>query len=334
MRIAINGLGRIGKNFLRTIMLDPVAVQKLDVVVINIGPANIDHVGLLFKYDTIMGHFPGTVMQEGSQLIIDGKEIKIIAELDPLNINWKQYDIDWVVDCSGKFTSRQKAEKHIQAGAKAVLISAPAQGEVTSIVPGVNEHIYDESDTIISLGSCTTNAFLTMLKILYDECGLEHGSMTTVHAYTNSQALLDVDRKDPRRSRAAALNIVPTTTGAAKMVGKIMPELEGKIDAFALRVPVGIVSYLHLVFTSKKKLTTTDINNAFTQSATTTMKGIMDISMEPLVSSDYIGSNYSVVIDGLSTRVIGPMAEVSGWYDNEWGYSMRMKDFLLFVQGV
>ena len=245
MKIAINGLGRIGKNFLRTIMLDPIAVQKIDVVTVNIGPANMEYVGLLFQYDTIMGQFSGTVEQEGTTLIVDGKRIELIAELDPLNINWKEREIDWVVDCTGKFTTRQGAEKHLQAGAKAVLISAPAKGEDVSIVPGVNEQMFQKAkDKIVSLGSCTTNALLTTLKVLHDEFAIEHGYMTSVHAYTNSQALLDVDGKDPRRSRAAALNIVPTTTGAAKLVGKIIPELEGKIDASAIRVPVGIVSLL------------------------------------------------------------------------------------------
>jgi glyceraldehyde 3-phosphate dehydrogenase len=333
MRIAINGFGRIGKSFLRTIMLDPMAARKLDVVVINIGPANIENVALLFRYDTIMGAFPGTVEQKNNCLIIDGKKIEIIAETDPLKISWKDRGIDWVIDCSGKFTSREKAELHLQAGAKSVLISAPAKGEVLSIVPGVNEQNYKLTDKIVSLGSCTTNAFLTMLKVLYEECGLDYAAMTTVHAYTNSQALLDVDCKDPRRSRAAALNIVPTTTGAASMVKKIIPALDGKIEAFALRVPVGIVSYIHLVFTATKKLSVETINNALLEASTTRMKGIMDFSMEPLVSSDFIGSQYSVIIDGLATKVVGPLAEVAGWYDNEWGYSMRIKDFLLFIKG-
>ena len=334
MKIAINGFGRIGKSFLRAIMQDPISVRKLDIVTINIGPASLEHVGLFFKYDTIMGPYAGTVEQVNSTLIIDGKEIEVIAECDPAKIKWSEREIDWIVDCSGKFTTRECAEKHLLAGAKAVLISAPAQGEDVAIIPGVNEQDFNPSkDKIVSLGSCTTNAFMTVLKVLYNECELEHGTMTTIHAYTNTQALLDIDGNDPRRSRAAALNIIPTTTGAAKMVEKIIPELKGKIEVQAIRVPVGIVSLINFVFTTKKKQTSQAINDAFVEAVSTRMKGILDISMEPLVSSDYIGSNYSATLDGLSTQVIGPMAHILAWYDNEWAYSMRLKDFLLFVEG-
>jgi len=334
MKVAINGFGRIGKSFLRTIMQDPMAAQKLDVVTINIGPATMANAALFFKYDTIMGQYPGTVEQDGNILIIDGKEIELIAECDPLKINWKERGIDWVVDCSGQFTTRECAEKHLQSGAKAVLISAPAKGEDVAIIPGVNEQMFNkQKDKIVSMGSCTTNAFMTTLKILNDAFDIQQGVMTSVHAYTNTQVLLDVDRKDPRRSRAAALNIIPTSTGAAAMVEKIMPELAGKITASAIRVPVGIVSLIDFVFTCKKKLSTKDINNAFVEAASTNLKGILDITMEPLVSSDFIGNSYSVVIDSVSTKAMGNMGQVIGWYDNEWAYSMRMKDFLLFVDG-
>ncbi len=329
-RIAINGCGRIAKNFLRAIMLDPVGVRKLNIVAINIGPGCLENVALLMKYDTIMGPFPGTVEQRDNFLIVDGHEIELIKELDPLQINWKKYDIDWVVDCSGKFTTREGAEKHLKSGAKAVLISAPAKGEDVAIVPGVNDYMFNkDKDKIVSLGSCTSNAFFPTLKILNDECGFEYGHMTSVHAYTNSQVLLDVDGQDPRRARAAALNIIPTTTGAAKMVGKVIPELVGKVDATAIRVPIGIVSLLQLTFTSNKKLTVQSINDAFANAAVTNLKGIIDIIMEPLVSSDFAGTDYSITIDGLLTKVMGPLATVSGWYDNEWAYSVRMKDFLL-----
>ena len=332
MNIAINGCGRIAKNFLRSIMLDPVAARNINVVTINVGPGNLEHVALLFRYDTLMGQDPGIVEQKNNTLIIDGHEIEIIAEVDPAKIDWKKRNIDWVVDCSGKFTKREGAEKHIQSGARAVLISSPAQGEDVAIVPGVNDHMFDkENHKVVSMGSCTTNAALPMLKVLHEKCGFEHGFMTSIHAYTNSQPLLDVDGKDPRRSRAAALNIVPTTTGAAKMVGKIIPELEGKVDAIALRVPVGIVSIVYITFTSNKKLTAESINTAFANAAVTNLKGIVDISMEPLVSSDFAGTNYSVIIDGLSTKVGGPLSTVSGWYDNEWAYGVRMKDFLLSI---
>ncbi|MEX0940902.1 MAG: glyceraldehyde 3-phosphate dehydrogenase NAD-binding domain-containing protein [Candidatus Babeliales bacterium] len=332
IKISINGFGRIGKSFLRTIMVDPIALQKIKIVAINIGPGTLKNVALLFKYDTIMGQYSGTVEQKENILIVDGHEIEIIQELDPLQINWKKYDIDWIVECTGQFTKREEAQKHLKSGAKSVLISAPAHDEDVSIIPGVNDHAYDsQKHRIISLGSCTTNAFLPMLKVLHADCGLENGYMTTAHAYTNSQVLLDVDEKDPRRSRAAALNIVPTTTGAAKMVGKIIPELKGKVDACAIRVPVGIVSYLTISFNFNKELSAESINDCFTNAATTNLKGILDITMEPLVSSDFIGSNYSVIIDGLMTQVVGNIASVSGWYDNEWAYSMRMKDFLLSI---
>ncbi|MGE0206818.1 MAG: type I glyceraldehyde-3-phosphate dehydrogenase [Candidatus Babeliales bacterium] len=337
MRIAINGFGRIGKNFLRTIMLDPAALHGLDVAVINIGPADKEYVGLFFKYDTIMGHYPGTVEQRGSTLIIDGKSIEIIQELDPLQCPWKKMSIDWVVDCSGKFTTRAGAEKHLKAGAGAVLISAPAKDEDISIVPGVNESLYKKSNhKIVSLGSCTTNAFCTMLKVLHDELTVESGYMTTVHSYTNSQALLDLpmDAKDPRRSRAAALNIVPTSTGAARMVDIIFPELKGKINASAVRVPVGNVSLVDFVFSAKKNASVKQLNDLFMLAATTSLKGIVDVATEPLVSSDFIGDAASVIIDTLSTSANGPLMHVAGWYDNEWGYSSRMKDFLLFIKGM
>jgi glyceraldehyde-3-phosphate dehydrogenase type I len=329
-RIAINGCGRIAKNFLRAVMLDPVSTQKLKIITINIGPSSLENVALLIKYDTIMGPFPGTVEQDGNTLIIDGHEIELIQELDPLKIDWKKRDIDWVVDCTGKFTTREGAEKHLKSGAKAVLISAPAQNEDVAIIPGVNDHMFDkERDKIVSLGSCTSNALFPTLKVLHEDCGFQNGMMTTAHAYTNSQVLLDVDHHDPRRSRAAALNIIPTSTGAAKMVKKIIPELEGKIEAAAIRVPVGVVSLIELTFTSNRKLTPQLINDAFVNAAATNLRGIVDIIMEPLVSSDFAGVDYSVTIDGLLTNVVGPLAHVSGWYDNEWGYSVRMKDFLL-----
>lgn len=332
MKIAINGFGRIGRTFLRTVLLDAIAKKNIEVRTINVGPANPELVAHSFKYDTLMGQYPGIVLQENGNLNVDSQSIEIIAQKDPADIDWKKRGIDWVVDCSGRFTRREGAQLHLNAGAKAVLISAPAKGEDVAIIPGVNDQMFDpEKDKIVSLGSCTTNAFLTMLKVLHEAYTIKHGVMTTTHAYTNTQALLDTDGADPRRSRAAALNIVPTTTGAAKMIGKIMPELDGKITASALRVPVGLVSLIQLVFSAEKKLRQEQINMLFQEAAARHMKGILDISMEPLVSSDYIGNPYSVVIDGLSTQVVDGMATVLGWYDNEWAYSMRMKDFLLSI---
>lgn len=333
MKIAINGFGRIGKNFLRALLLDSLVRSKIEVVTINIGPDYVDHVALLFKYDTLLGYFPGSVEQKNNTLIVDGREIEILHETDPSLIDWKKRAIDWVVDCSGKFTNRKGAEKHIRAGARKVLISAPAHDDDVSIVPGVNDYMYDaKKHAIVSLGSCTTNALMPMLKILHQDCGLQTGFMNTVHAYTNSQVLLDGDCKDPRKARAAALNIVPTTTGASKMVGKIIPELTDKISASAVRVPIGIVSFLTVTFNSNiPNISKELINDAFKKTSVGALKGIVDITFEPLVSSDFARTNYSVIVDGLLTDVIEKQATVSGWYDNEWAYSLRLKDFLLSV---
>lgn len=331
MNIAINGFGRIAKNFLRHIMYDPISQQKICVKTINIGPGNPEHVALLFKYDTIMGQYAGSVELLGNKLIIDGYEIEIIAELDPANIDWKKRDINWVVDCTGKFTDRRDAEKHIRSGAHAVLISAPAENEDISIIMGVNEsNFIHEKHQIVSLGSCTTNALLPMLKILNEECCFDSGFALTTHAYTNSQVLLDVDKKDPRRARAAALNIIPTSTGASLMVSKVIPELSDRIEVMSQRVPVGNVSFLSIFFTARKVLTVDMINTFFTEASTRSLKGILDVTKDPLVSSDFMGSHYSVTIDRLQTSLKAKMYSVSGWYDNEWGYSARMKDFLIF----
>lgn len=332
MRIAINGLGRIGRNFLRIIMQNPEAKEKINVVAANLGPARPDTIAHMFKYDTIMGTYPGTVEMKNGDLIIDGHHIKIIAKVDPRECSWCDFDIDWVVDASGCFTQREGAMKHIESGAKKVLITAPAKDEDISIIPGINHELYDEAQhNIVSLGSCTTTAFVTMLKVLNDSFGIEQGFMTTIHSYTNTQVLIDVDDSDLRRARAAALNIIPTTTGAAKVLIKIIPELEGKIDAVAVRVPVAKVSLLDFTFRSTKELSVDAIHNAFDAAAVGSMKGYVKRSMEPLVSSDYSKDEHSVVIDGLLTKAGGNMAKVFGWYDNEWGYSARLKDFLLYV---
>ncbi|HEX2977825.1 MAG TPA: glyceraldehyde 3-phosphate dehydrogenase NAD-binding domain-containing protein [Candidatus Babeliales bacterium] len=329
-RIAINGFGRIGKTFLRVIMADAAAKKDLEVVAINIGPAKTDLIGHLFQYDTLMGKFPGTVEQRGNELIIDGKKIALIAEKDPANLNWAALKIDWVVECSGKFTHREDAEKHLKAGAKKVLISAPATDEDVSIIPGVNDAMYDaKKHNIVSLGSCTTNAVFPLLKVLHDQCGLEQAMMMTTHAYTNTQVLLDVEAKDPRTSRAAALNIIPTSTGAAKMVPKVMPALAGKVEMSSVRVPVGKVSLIELTFLSTKKLSAEIINTAFIDASKQSMRGIIEVESKPLVSSDFSGNSSSVILDAPLTRSLGTLSSVFGWYDNEWGYSCRLKDFLM-----
>lgn len=329
MKIAINGFGRIGRTFLRTLLQDSNAQKKCSVVAINIGPAKIETVAHMFKYDTIMGTYPGVVTISGDTLKIDDYEIKLYAIKDAKDLPWAKYHIDWVVDASGRFTQRDQAELHLKAGAKHVLITAPANGDDISIIPGVNQEKFNPSKhKIVSLGSCTTNAFIPMLKVLHDEFCIENGFMTTVHAYTNSQVLLDVEGESLRLSRAAALNIIPSTTGAAKMLGKVMPAIGDVIKASSIRVPVGIVSLIDLTVITKKEISRQTINKAFEDAAGDSLKTIVAVSHEPLVSSDYRGNFHSVTIDALSTEVVGNAAKILGWYDNEWGYSCRLKDFL------
>lgn len=329
MKIAINGFGRIGRTFLRTILQDPNAQKKCQVVAINIGPAKIETVAHMFKYDTIMGTYPGSVTISGDILTIDEYPIKLYATKDADDFPWADLHIDWVVDASGRFTQAEQARLHIKAGAKHVLITAPASGDDVSIIPGVNHTKFDASQhKIVSLGSCTTNAFIPMLKVLHDEFDIENGFMTTIHAYTNSQVLLDVEGESLRLARAAALNIIPSTTGAAKMLKKVLPEIGDVIKASSIRVPVGIVSLVDLTVITKKEITAGAINKAFEQAANDSLQSILAVSHEPLVSSDYRGSFHSVTIDALSTDVVGKTAKIMGWYDNEWGYSCRVKDFL------
>lgn len=333
INVAINGFGRIGRNFLRALLSNNTASKKITVSVINIGPAKLDMIAHMFKYDTLLGTFPETVSYENGFLFIGDHKIAIIAEVDPKAIDWKKYHVQWVVESSGQFTSRDRAELHIHAGAPYVLISAPAKGEDISIIPGVNENDFNpQKDKVVSLGSCTTNAFVPMLKLLDDAFGIAQGFMTTIHAYTNTQVLLDVEDSDERRSRAAALNIIPTTTGASKMVGKLLPNLEGKVDAVAIRVPVAKVSLIDLVIHATSSLTPEGVNTVFKKASEGALKGIVGYSQEPLVSSDYSGDNHSVTIDAQLTKTNDRMAQLFGWYDNEWGYSMRLVDFLLHVE--
>jgi glyceraldehyde 3-phosphate dehydrogenase len=332
MNIALNGFGRIGRNFVRAVFADQAAQKKITIKAINIGSANPEFIAHMFKYDTLMGPFHGTVSKKGKELIINGHKIALIAELDAKKINWKAHKIEWVVDATGHYTNAEKARDHITAGAKKVLITAPAHGEDVSIILGVNLKAYDaKKHQIVSLGSCTTNAFIPMLKVLQDAFGIEQGFMTTTHAYTNSQVLLDVEAKDLRISRAAALNIIPTSTGASEMLGKVMPALGKKIISSSLRVPVGKVSLIDLVVTISKKASREQINKAFEAAAKGSLKNIVYVTHEPLVSSDFSGSNASVTIDTELTQSLGTFVKVNGWYDNEWGYSERLKDFLMTI---
>jgi len=330
MNVAINGFGRIGKTFLRVISQDKKLKNNINVVAINIGPAKIENVATLFKYDTVMGIYPGEVEYKDGFLFVDGVKIKIICECDPLKIDWKTLNIDFVVESSGHFTTKEKASLHIKAGAKKVLITSPAVDEDITIIPGVNDAQYDKSKhVIISLGSCTTNCFAPMIKVLKEAFNLKFGLMTTVHAYTNDQVLLDVEHKDLRRARAAAQNIIPTKTGADKVIVKIYPELTGKLKAVSLRVPVPKVSLVDFTFETEEVLSSDKINDAFKKASDLSLKNILQYSVEPLVSSDFSGNNNSCIIDSLETIAVGNLGKVFGWYDNEWGYCQRLKDFLL-----
>lgn len=331
MKIAINGFGRIGKTFLRTVLLDASAKKKLLVVAINLGFTQKTNADILFKYDTLMGVYPGDVSLEGDTLVIDGMRIALLGEVDPAQLPWKAMGIDWVVEASGHFTKRDGAQKHITAGAKKVLITAPSHGEDVAIVPGVNDGQYKpEQHHIVSLGSCTTNAFLPTLKCMHDAFTISQCLMTTVHAYTNTQVLLDVDNGDPRRSRAAALNIVPTSSGASEMIDKVMPQLKGRVSVSAMRVPVGKVSLIDMTCITEKPVSVESINQLFAHASERTLAGVVAFTKQPLVSSDFGGTSCSVTIDGLLTATQGDyISKIFGWYDNEFGYSCRLRDFLL-----
>ncbi|MFT6765553.1 MAG: glyceraldehyde 3-phosphate dehydrogenase [Alteromonas naphthalenivorans] len=328
MKIAINGFGRIGRNFLRALFSDATALKKVEVVALNIGPADPAFVAHSVTYDTIMGKFDGDVSYSNNVLSINGHKIAVYAETDPSKLDWKKNGVDWVVDCSGRFTKKADAQKHIAAGAKHVLISAPSVDADVTVILGVNTHAYT-GQQIVSLGSCTTNAVAPVLNVLNKKFGIVSAYMTTVHAYTNNQTLLDVDRSDIRRARAAALNIIPTTTGAMKVVGQVLPELAGKIEGCSLRVPVATVSLIDLSFVAQQAIIAESINTACSQAAQSNLENIMQVTDEELVSSDFSQNSHSVIIDQKLTQAVGSLGKVFGWYDNEWGYSCRLKDFLL-----
>jgi len=334
LKIAINGFGRIGRTFLRAVMLDPQALQKLDIVAINLGPcsptSDPSAVAHFFKYDSIMKTFPGDVHSDGKILTINNHSIKLYTECDPESLPWKSLDIDWVVDASGRFTTREEASRHIEAGSKKILITAPATNEDITIIPGVNDAQYKpDKDRIVSLGSCTTNCFAPLIKVLHKSFVISQGLMTTTHAFTNDQVLLDVEHKDLRRARAASMNMIPTKTGADKVITKIYPDLQGKLKASAIRVPVPIVSLVDFTFITEKPITREIINQAFETYAKTSLKNILEYVTEPLVSSDFTGNTHSCIFDSLLTQSVGNLGKVFAWYDNEFGYSCRLKDFLL-----
>ena len=330
VRVGINGFGRIGRNVLRAATM---AKQgELEFVAVN-DITDTKTLAHLLKYDSVHGRFPGSVAAKGDALVVNGREIKVSAIKEPEKLPWKDLGVELVLESTGRFTDRDGAAKHLAAGAKKVVISAPAKGEDITIVMGVNHDKYDPAKHhVISNASCTTNCLVPVVKVVVDNWGFKHAFMTTVHSYTNDQQILDLPHKDLRRARAAALSIIPTTTGAAKATGLVLPEVKGKIDGVSLRVPTPDVSLVDLTAEVEKRTTIEEVNAAFKRAAQGALKGILDVSDEPLVSVDYIGSQFSSVVDALSTNVIdGTLVHVSSWYDNEMGYSARCVDLLAYI---
>jgi glyceraldehyde 3-phosphate dehydrogenase len=328
IRVGINGFGRIGRNVFRYAIKNP----DIEIVAIN-DLTDAKTLAHLLKFDSVHGTFDQEVSVSGSNIIVNGKEIKITAERDPAQLPWKELNTDVVVESTGRFTDKKDAEKHIQAGAKKVIISAPATNEDITIVMGVNENNYDASThNIISNASCTTNCLAPLAKILHEKFGILRGMITTVHSYTNDQQILDLPHKDLRRARAAAESIIPTSTGAAKAVALVLPELKGKLNGMAMRVPTPNVSIVDLVCEFDKEISDESINSALEDASKNNLKGILDYNELPLVSRDYNGNKASCTIDGLSTMVMeGKMGKIVAWYDNESGYSHRVVDLILFI---
>jgi len=328
VKVGINGFGRIGRNVFRAALSNP----NVEIVAVN-DLTDAHTLAHLLKYDTVHGVLDLPVEAGENTLIVGGKEIRVLAERDPAQLKWAEYGVEIVVESTGRFTKREDAAKHLEGGAKKVIISAPATNEDITIVLGVNEDKYNPAEhTVISNASCTTNCLAPYAKVLNEKFGIVRGLMTTVHSYTNDQQILDLPHKDLRRARAAAENIIPTSTGAAKAVALVLPELKGKLNGFAMRVPTPNVSVVDLVVELKTDATVEEINNALKEAAEGPLKGILGYSEEPLVSSDYNGNPASSTIDALSTMVLeGNMAKVVSWYDNEWGYSNRVVDLCHYV---
>ena len=329
-KIGINGFGRVGRQVLKAIF--DFHADKLEVVAINDLTDTKTNAHLL-KYDSNYGKYPGKIEATADSIIVDGKKVRVIAEKEPAKIAWKDFGVEIVVESTGRFTEADKAAGHFQGGAKKVIITAPAKGEDITIVLGVNESKYDPAKhRIISNASCTTNCIAPVVKVLHDSFGVSKGLMTTAHSYTNDQRILDTVHSDLRRARAAALSIIPTTTGAAKAVTQVIPELKGKIHGLALRVPTSTVSIVDFVADLNKEVTAEEVNNALRAAAAKSLKGILEVCDEPLVSIDFKGNPASSIVDALSTMVIGGnMVKVLSWYDNEWAYSCRVADLAAFM---
>ncbi len=324
IKIGINGFGRIGRLVFRR----GLEVGSIEFVGIN-DITDAKTLAHLLKYDSVHGKFNGTVTHTDNSIIVNGKSYPVMAEKDPAALPWAKLGAEVVIEGTGVFTKREKIELHIKAGAKKVVLTAPAKDEIdATVVLGVNEHILTGKEVILSNASCTTNCLAPMVKVLNDNFKIKKGLMTTIHAYTNDQRVLDLPHKDLRRARAASQNIIPTTTGAAKAVGKVIPELKGKLDGFALRVPVPDGSVTDFVAELEKEATKEHINEAMKKASETYLKGILEYCTDEIVSSDVIGNEHSCIFDSLSTMVLGNMVKVVGWYDNEWGYSCRVVDLI------
>jgi glyceraldehyde 3-phosphate dehydrogenase len=328
IRVGINGFGRIGRNILRAALHD----KDLDFVAVN-DITDAPTLAHLLKYDSILGNLPDDVKVEGDTIHVAGRSIKVLAVKDPAQLPWKSLGVEYAVESTGLFTDADKARAHVGAGAKKVIISAPAKGEDITIVMGVNHNKYDpRTHTIISNASCTTNCLGPVAKVLHERFGIVKGQMTTVHSYTNDQKILDLPHKDLRRARAAAVSMIPTSTGAAKAIYLAIPELKGKLDGIAIRVPTPNVSLVDLTVELGKNATAEDINGAFRQAAAGPMKDILDVTDEELVSVDFRGNPHSSIVDAPLTKVVdGNLAKVFSWYDNEWGFSNRMKDLIRYM---
>jgi glyceraldehyde 3-phosphate dehydrogenase len=323
----VNGFGRIGRNFFRAVQA---AGHDIEVVAFN-DLGDVATMAHLLKYDSILGRYPEEVTVSDEGIVVGGKTVKALAERDPANLPWGELGVDVVVESTGFFTNADAAKAHIAGGAKKVIISAPAKGEDLTVVLGVNDQAYDGSQVIISNASCTTNCLGPLAKVLNDNFGIEQGLMTTIHAYTQDQNLQDAPHKDPRRARAAALNVVPTSTGAAKAIGLVLPELNGKLDGYSLRVPVPTGSITDLTANLRKPATVEEINAAYKAAADGPLQGILRYSDDPIVSSDIVNDPASCIYDAPLTKVIDNQVKVFGWYDNEWGYSNRLADLVKLV---
>src|SRR3954452_13174460 len=328
IKVGINGLGRIGRNVLRASLKDP----NIEFVAVNdlTEPKTLAH---LLKYDSVLGNLPNQVSAGADSITVDGKTIKVFKEKDPAALPWDSVGAQIVVESTGRFTDANEAKKHLRGSVKKVIISAPAKNEDVTIVLGVNDGMYDPAKhNIVSNASCTTNCLAPVVKVLNDTFGIEKGSMTTVHSYTNDQTVLDFPHKDLRRARAAALNMIPTSTGAAKAIGLVLPELKGKLDGYSMRVPTPDVSVVDFVAVLKKEATSEDVNGALKKAAEGPMKGILAYTEEPLVSSDMLHNPNSSIVDAELTKVLGGnLVKVVAWYDNEWGYSNRVVDLIAFL---